>query len=229
MAPWGPMWTTSLAGSDSTLPLEPLLLPNPLPHQLLLLHPTDRQRPRLHRATPTISMLNPYNLHSRSNPYNLPSINNPPIFTTPTPTPAESARTAPGRLNRTHINLQSPLSTSHLSNRTLLSTRCRLASVSDRLRKLPVRNYHHCLEDNSTVVPTMLLCRPHRNARMLAAGMTPHQSRISVLRVGMSTNRLRLLHLSQTRWDPLVLRLVQRRPSIRARLHHFLLHPDQAV
>lgn len=222
-----------MAGTDSPLPPEPLPLPNPLPnpllHLLLLLHPTDRQRPRLHKASRTLSILNPYNLRSTSNPPNFPPTHNPTAPMIRTPTPAESVRTTLDNLHRIHISLPSLLSTSQLNNSTLPSTRCRRATVSDQLHMLPMRHYPHRLGDNSTVVPMMLPCRLRQNAGTLVAGMTLRRFKISVHRVGTSTNRLRLLRLSQTPQDRLGLHLAHRRIPARVRVHRSPLHHGQVV
>ena len=229
MALWVPLWTTSLVGRGSTLPPELLLPQNSLLHLSLLLHPTDQQRLRPRTATPTPSTPSPHNTHSRSISCNLPSTHNPPISMTRTPTPAEPARTTLDRLYRTNTNLPSPSNISNLNNSTLPSSRCRLASVSDQLHRLPTRHCRHCPEVNSMVVLTMLPCRPRQNARTLVGGMTPHSSKISVPRVETSTNQLRLLRLFRTRWDRLGLHLVHHRTSTRARVHRSPLHPGQAV
>lgn len=226
-----PLWTTNLAGRDSTSPpeLHPLLLPNPPLHPLLLLHPTDLRRQRPHKATPTLIILSPFNLHSRSNPSNLLSTHNPPITMTLTPTPAGPIRTTLDRTHRTHTSLPSPLSTSHLNSSTRPSSRCRPAAALDRLHRLRMRHYRHRLEVNSTVVLTILHYHLHQNARTSVVGTTLHRSKISALRVGTSTNQLRLLRLSRTLWGRLGLHLAHLRTPTRARVRRSPLHRGQAA
>jgi len=231
MAPQVPPWTTNLAGRDSTLPPEllPLPLPNPPLRPLLLLHPTDRRRQRLHKATPTLSILSKRNLRNRYNLSNLPSTHNPPPIMTHTPTPAESVRITLDRLHRAYTSLPPPFSTSSLNNSTLLSSRCRPAAVLDRPHRLQMRHYRRHLEDSSTVVPTTLPCHLHQNARTLVAGMTLRLSKTSALRAGTSTNLPRSLRPSPAPWGRLVLHLASRRTSTKARVHHSPLRRGQVV
>ena len=223
-------WTTNLAGRDSTSPPELLSLPLPNPplHPLLLLHPTDRRRQRLHKATPTLSILSKYNPRNRYNPSNLPSTHNPPLIMTHMPTPAESIRITLD-LHRVHTSLPLRFSTSTLNNSTLPSSRCRPAAVLDRLHRLQTRHYRRRLEDNSTVVPITLHCHLHRNARTLVVGMTLHLSKISALQAGTSTSQLRSLRLSRALWGRPVPHLASRRTLVKARVHRSPLHRGQAV
>ena len=132
-------------------------------------------------------------------------------------------------LHRTHTSLPFPLSTSQLNNSILPFSRCGLALVSDRLHSFPTRRYRHRLGVNSAVLLMMLLCHPHQNARMLAAGTTLQYFKISAHRVGMSTDWPRSLPPSRIRWDHLGLHLVHHHTLPRVRVHRFLLRPGQAV
>ena len=70
---------------------------------------------------------------------------------------------------------------------------------------------------------TTLRCHPRQNARTLVVGTMHQWFKISVLRVGTLINPLRLLHLSRTPLDPLVLLLVRHRISAQVRVHRFPL------